>query len=347
MPDRVAGPIPTPTRRRLLGGLALPALLPRGKALAQPETGQPAPPQAAAAPWPSRSVRIVVPSVTGGFDTYARIIAPLLSERLGRPVVVENRPGANGNVGAAEVQRTTDGHTLLFASISTMTINSSVYRSVPLDPVDDLAAVALPVASPMVWVANPECGLRRLQDVVDRARATPGKLDYALPSAGTINHLIVEAFKLRHGLDITAVPYRGTPPAQLDVVSGRVPIMVDSVGAGIGHITAGRMRPLAVTGRNRSAMLPDVPTVIELGLEDRDYVAWYAFAAPKATPPAVVRRLNEAINAIMADPDVDARFRGLGAEPRRLSPEEQHAFMVAERAKWRQIARAAKVEADY
>jgi tripartite-type tricarboxylate transporter receptor subunit TctC len=297
--------------------------------------------------WPTRPIRIVVPSVTGGFDTYARLVAPGLSRLLGQPVVIENRPGANGNLGAAEVGRAVpDGHTLLFASISTMTINSSVYRSMPLDPVDDLAAVALGTTSPMVWVCNPGSGLRSMQDVIDRARAEPGKLDYALPSPGTINHLIVEAFKQRHGLQITAVPYRGTPPAQIDVIAGQVPLMVDSVGAGVGHILAGRLRPLALTARERSPLLPELPTVIELGLEDQDYVAWYAFAAPKATPPPIVERLNGAINAVLAEPEVSGRIRQLGAEPRGGSPDEMHAFMVAERAKWGRIARAADVRAD-
>lgn len=324
-----------PERRGLLAGVAAglgAAVLPTGSQ---------------AQSWPTRPVRIVVPSVTGGFDTYARLMAPGLSRLFGQPVVIENRPGANGNVGAGEVSRSPpDGHTVMFASISTMTINMSVYRSMPLDPVDDLAPVALGIASPMVWVSHPGSNLRSMQEVIDRARAAPGRLDYALPSAGTINHLIVEAFKQRHGLEITAVPYRGTPPAQMDVIAGQVPLMVDSVGAGIGHITAGRMRPLAVTARERSPLLPEVPTMIELGLEDRDYVAWYAFAAPKATPAPIVGQLNRAINTVLAEPDYSARIRQLGAEPRGGSPAELYAFMVSERAKWGQIARAAGVEAD-
>ena len=221
------------------------------------------------------------------------------SEILGVPVVVENKPGANGNVGMQEVQRAApDGHTILFAAIGSLSINVSVYRGMPLDPVEDLAAVACPVTSPMVWVANPESGPRSLGELVERARAAPGKLDYALPSAGTINHLIVEGFKLRHGLDIPAVPYRGTPPAQLDVVAGRVPVMVDSLGAGWGHINGGRLRALAVTSRERSPRAPEVPTAIELGLDATDYVAWYAYMAPKATPPELVAKLNAAINRV-------------------------------------------------
>ncbi len=315
-------------RRLLLGAtLALPALHARAQA------------------WPSRPIRIIVPSVTGGFDNYARMQAPRLTELLGVPVVIENKPGDNGNIGMQEVQRAApDGHTILFAAIGSLSINISIYRGMPLDPIDDLAAVACPVTSPMVWVANPESGPRSLPDLVAQARAAPGKLDYALPSAGTINHLIVEGFKLRHGLDIPAVPYRGTAPAQLDVVAGRVPVMVDSLGAGWGHISGGRLRPLAVTSRDRSPRAPEVPTAIELGLDATDYVAWYAYMAPKATPPEVVARLNAAINQVAMEPAYAGRLAELGAGTQAMTPAEQLAFMVAERTKWGEIARAAKVE---
>lgn len=295
--------------------------------------------------WPSRPVRIVVPSVTGGFDSYARLKTPRLSAILGQPVIVENRPGANGNIGMQEVQRAApDGHTILFAAIGSLSINVSVYRGMPLDPVEDLVAVACPVTSPMVWVANPESGPQSLPHLVARARAAPGRLDYALPSAGTVNHLIVEGFKLRHGLDIPAVPYRGTPPAQLDVVAGRVPVMVDSLGAGWAHISAGRLRPLAVTSRGRSPRAPEVPTAIELGLDETDYVAWYAYMAPKATPPEVVARLNTAINQVALEEAYAARLAEMGAGTQAMTPAAQLAFMVAERKKWGDIARAARVE---
>lgn len=315
-------------RRALLGvSLALPAIRARAQA------------------WPSRPVRIIVPSVTGGFDNYARLEAPRLGEILGVPVVVENRPGANGNIGMQEVQRAApDGHTILFAAIGSLSINVSIYRGMPLDPVEDLAAVACPVTSPMVWVANPESGPRSLPQLVERARAAPGRLDYALPSAGTINHLIVEGFKLRHGLDIPAVPYRGTPPAQLDVVAGRVPVMVDSFGAGWAHISGGRLRPLAVTSRERSPRAPEVPTAIELGLDATDYVAWYAYMAPKATPPDLVAKLNAAINRVALEEAYVARLAEMGAGTQAMTPAAQLDFMVAERKKWGDIARAARVE---
>ncbi len=322
-----------PSRRAVFGllgaGLAMPALAQGG--------GQ--------GVWPNRPIRIIVPSVTGGFDNYARLTTPRLTELLGQPVVIENRPGANGNIGMQEVQRAApDGHTILFAAIGSLSINVSVYRGMPLDPIDDLAAVACPVTSPMVWVANPETGPKTLAELVERARAAPGKLDYALPSAGTINHLIAEGFKLRHKLDIPAVPYRGTPPAQLDVVAGRVPVMVDSLGAGWGHISAGRLRPLALTSRERSPRAPEIPTAIELGLDQTDYVAWYAYMAPKATPPGIIARLNAALNQVASEAAYGDRLREMGAATQAMTPEAQLEFMRAERTKWGDIARAAKVE---
>lgn len=321
------------TRRGMIGAaLAVPPLVAARRGRAQA--------------WPARPIRCIVPSVTGGFDIYARIVAARLTERLGQPVVVDNRPGANGNIGMAEVARAApDGHTILFAAVGSLSINISVFRTMPFDPIEALQPLALSVTSPMVWVANPAAPFTTLPELVREARRAPGRIAYALPSSGTINHLIVEGFKLRHDLDMPAVPYRGTPPAQTDVIAGQVPVMVDSVGAGSGHIADGRLRALAVTTRERAAKLPDVPTVIELGLEDRDYLAWYAFMAPRGTPGEVVGRLNAEINAIIAEPATVARLQTLGADPRAMTPDAQAAFMRAEREKWGAIARAAKVEA--
>ncbi|MBR0655905.1 Bug family tripartite tricarboxylate transporter substrate binding protein [Plastoroseomonas arctica] len=295
--------------------------------------------------WPTRPVRIIVPSVTGGFDIYARMMAQQLSEMWRQPVVVDNRPGANGNIGMSEVQRATDGHTLLFAAVGSLSINISVFRAMPLDPIEDLAPVALSVTSPMIWVANPQSRIHALADIITEARARPGQLNYALPSSGTINHLIVEAFKQKHNLDMPAVPYRGTAPAQLDVVSGQVPLMVDSLGAGWGHISSGRMRALALTSRERSPRIPELATAIELGLEDREYVAWYAYMAPKTTPPEILARMNASLNQVAMGAEIGERLRTMGSAPAAMTPEAQLAFMRSERALWGGIARAGNIEA--
>ena len=297
--------------------------------------------------WPSRAIRCVVPSAAGGYDTYARIMAPRLAEILGQPVVVDNRPGANGNIGMAEVSRSpADGHTIMFAHVGAITINTAIYRNMPLNPVEDLAAVAVAVTSPLVWVVNPATPFRTMAELMAGARAEPDRWRYALPSSGSINHLVIEDFKRRHGLVIPAVPYRSTPQAQMDVIAGQVPIMVDSLGAGYGHIAGGRFRALAVTGRERSARLPDVPSMVELGLDSREFVAWYAYMAPKGTPAEVVQRLNAAVNQVLGEEAIVARFRDLGAAPWVTTPAESLAFMRAEQADFGAIARAGRIEVE-
>ncbi|MBR0652861.1 tripartite tricarboxylate transporter substrate binding protein [Roseomonas terrae] len=311
--------------------LTLPAV-----AVAAPAIAQPA--------WPSRAIRIVVPSAAGGYDTYARLMAPRLSELLGQPVVIDNRPGANGIIGMTEVQRSpADGHVLLFAHIGAISVNTAIYRNMPLDPVEDLAPISVAVASPLVWVVNPSSPFQDMSGLIARVQAEPDRWNYANPSSGSINHLLVEDFKLRHRLVMPGVPYRGTPQAQMDVVSGQVPIMVDSVGAGWGHISAGRVRALAVTGPERSERMPNVPTTVELGLDPQPVVAWYAYMAPKATPPEVLRRVNDAVNVVLREEATVGRFRELGAAPRLTSPDETLTFMRAEREKWGAVARAGNI----
>lgn len=298
-------------------------------------------------PWPNRSIRCVVPSAAGGYDTYARIMAPRLSELLGQPVVVDNKPGANGNIGMQEVQRSpADGHTIMLAHVGALTINTAIYPNMPLNPVEDLAAIAVAVTSPMVWVVNPSGPFHSMPELVARVKAEPDVWRYALPSSGSINHLAVEDFKRRHNLVLPAVPYRTTPAAQLGVIAGEVPVMLDSLGAGWGHISGGRFRPLAITARARSERLPEVPTMLELGLDPREFVAWYAFVAPKATPPEVIARLNATINQVLAEPAIVARLRELGAAPRLTTPAESLAFMRAEQKEFGAIARAGRIEVE-
>ena len=311
-----------------------------GLALALPAAAQ-------TRPWPNRPIRCIVPSAAGGYDTYARIMAPRLSEVLGQPVLIDNRPGANGTIGMQEVQRSpADGHSILFGHVGAITISTSIYRSMPLDPVEDLAPVAVAVTSPLAWVVNPATPFRGMEELVERVKAEPDRWRYALPSSGSINHLVVEDFKRRHGLDLPAVPYRGTPQAQMDVVAGQVPIMLDSLGAGYGHIASGRVRALAVTARERSERLPETPTMLELGLDRREWVAWYAFMAPRATPPEIIRTLNEAVNQVLAEPATAERLRDLGAAPRQATPAETLAFLRSEQAAFGAIARAGHIEVE-
>jgi tripartite-type tricarboxylate transporter receptor subunit TctC len=306
-----------------------------------------APAIAQSRPWPNRALRCIVPSAAGGYEIYARILAPRLSELLGQAVVVDNKPGANGTIGMQDVQRSPpDGYTFMFAHVGAISIGTSVYPNMPLDPVEDLAAISVAVTSPLVWVANPDAPFRTLPEMVSRVQREPGEWRYGLPASGSIPHLVAEEFKFRHNLDLPAVPYRSTPQTLLAVIAGEVPVTVDSLGASSPHIAAGRLRALAITSAERSARLPAVPTVMETGLDKREWVAWYAFMAPKGTPSEVIRQLNEAINQALQEEPIVARIRELGAAPRLSTPAETLAFVRAERADFGAIARAAKIRVE-
>src|SRR3954465_644835 len=298
-------------------------------------------------PWPSRALRCIVPSAPGGYEIYARLLAPRLSDLLGQPVVVDNKPGANGTIGMQELQRSPpDGYTVMFAHVGAISIGISIYPSMPLDPVEDLAAIAVAVTSPLVWSVNPATPFRSLPEMVARVQEEPGVWSYALPASGSIPHLVMEDFKLRHRLDLPAVPYRSTPQSLLAVIAGEVPIVVDSLGASYGHLVSGRLRALAVTSSARSERLPEVPTVLEAGLDTREWVAWYAFMAPKGTPPEAIARLNAAINQALQEAPVAMRIRELGASPRLTTPAETLAFIRAEKADFGAIARAGGIRVE-
>jgi tripartite-type tricarboxylate transporter receptor subunit TctC len=298
-------------------------------------------------PWPNRSIRLLVPSAAGGYEVYARILAPRLTELLGQPVVVDNKPGANGIIGMQEVSRSApDGYTFMFAHVGAISIGTSIYTNMPFDPVEEFASIAVSITSPLVWVANPNAPFRTMPEMVAKVRAAPGEYRYALPASGSIPHLVAEEFKLRQKLDLPAVPYRSTPQSLLGVISGEVPVTVDSLGASFPHIAGGRLRAMAVTSRERSDRLPDVPTMLETGLDEREWVAWYAFMAPKGTPPEIVQRLNAAINRALQEPPMVARIREIGASPRITTPAETLAFLRAERADFGAIARAGNIRVE-
>ena len=297
--------------------------------------------------WPNRRLRLLVPSAAGGYEVYARILAPRLAELLGQPVIVDNKPGANGIIGMQEVQRSApDGYTFMFAHVGAISIGSSIYPNMPLDPVDDLSAISVAVTSPLVWVVNPALPFRSMPEFIARAQAEPGQWRYGLPASGSIPHLVAEDIKIRQKLDLPAVPYRSTPQSLMAVISGEVPITVDSLGASAGYIASGQLRPLAVTSRERSPRLPEVPTMLELGLDRREWVAWYAFMAPKGTPDEVIQKLNGAINQALREEAIATRIRDLGASPRFTSPAETLAFIQTERTDFGAIARAGKIRVE-
>ena len=295
--------------------------------------------------YPNKPIRIVAPIAPGGYDWIPRLLAPALTAKLGQAIVVENRVGANGNIAMDLVARApADGYTLLFASTGALTINSSIYERMPMDPLKDLEPVALAGTTAMIWVANPGGPIRTMNDFVQQAKAAPGKLDLSMGASGSLNHLVFEGMRQRHRLDVTVVPHKTAPEAQLAVISGMLPIMVDAVSTATPHIRSGKLLPLAVTSSTRVDTLPDVPSLKELGLDDREYLGWYAFMAPRGTPPHVIAQLNQAINEAMNAPDVQERMRGAGTAPTQRTPEELRQFMVDEQKKWGGIAKAGNVK---
>ena len=294
--------------------------------------------------YPQRPIRIVTHSAPGGFELYVRLIAPKLSEALGRPVVVENKVGANGNVAMVDVARApADGYTLLFAATGALTINASIYDQNPVDPIAEFDPVAMVATVPMIWVAGPKSGIGSLADYVQQARAAPGKVNFALAANGSLNHLVYEGLKQANKLELITIAYKSTPGAQQDVIGGTVPVMVDSMGAAMGHLRGGSLVLLAVTSKTRAEGFPNVPTVIELGFDNREYLGWYGVLAPKGTPAAIIERLNTEINKAMQAPEIAERVKALGAAPAPGTAERFRQFMLDERAKWGGIARAANI----
>ena len=330
------------TRRRTLLGAsalllaaALPA--PRRAALAQGD----------AAAWPTRPVRIVVPFPAGGTtDLLARILADALGARLGQPVVVENRSGAGGNIGADAVAKSNDGHTLLMATIGTAAINYGLYRNtMPYKP-EDLAAVSNMAAVPNVIVAAPNVEARTLQDAAALAKRSREGLTIGSSGNGTSLHLTGELLKQAAGIDLIHVPFRGSGPMLTEVIAGRVNLAVDNLPSSLGHIRDGRLRALAVTGEKRAPTLPDTPTTREAGFPAVDAVAWFGIQVPARTPRSVVERLATEIQAAVRDPAVRAKIEEQGAEPVGDTPEQFEAYVRREIARWAEVVRRANVSLD-
>ena len=293
--------------------------------------------------WPTRPVRLVVPFPPGGLiDTMARLIGPRLAQELGQPVVIENKPGAGGNLGAAEVARATpDGYTLLMAS-PPLTISPALYANLPYKP-EQLAPVGLIGRVPNVLLVNPKSGINSVADLVARAKKTPGQLNYASNGNGTSLHLSAELFKTTTGTFITHIPYRGAAQAVTGLIAGEVDMMFENLPSVLGQIQGGSVKALAVTTRQRSKALPGVPTLIEAGLADFDVSAWYGVAAPAGTPAAVLARIEQALDRLSRDPEIARTMESRGAEVGFLGSAQMGAFMAADAIKWKRVAEFAKI----
>ena len=303
---------------------------------------------AAAQAFPSKPIRIIVPFSAGGnVDVTARIIAPALQEILGQPVVVENKPGAAGTIGADLVVRApADGYTLLMGSNSTFSVAPSLNPKNPYNPTKDFAPVASIAATPFLLVVNPSSPMKTVNDLVARAKADPGKLTMASAGTGSSNHLVGELFQDMAKVKFTHVPYKGSNPAISDVMGGQVDMHFDQVTSAGNHVKGGKLRALFVTSKERDPMLPDVPTATEAGFPSFGPINVTGLIAPAGTPKDVVAALNAATNKALALPAVKEKYAGVGAVTTGGTPEQFSAYIAEDLARWTKVVKDANVKVD-
>jgi tripartite-type tricarboxylate transporter receptor subunit TctC len=297
--------------------------------------------------YPSRPIRIVVPYPAGGSaDLLPRIFAEKLGAKWGQPLLVENRPGAGGNIGAEFVYRAEpDGYTLFASAPGPLVVNQNLYRKLALDPAQ-FVPVSIMAAIPNVLLVNPKVPAKSVAELIAYAKANPDRLNYGSQGSGSTAHLTAELFKLAAGgLKITHIPYKGSAPAMTALLGGEIDLMFDNLGVTLPHVKSGRLRILAVGSEKRIASLPDVPSMSEI-LPGFVSVAWFGIVAPPKTPTAVAHKLSAAVAEALRERDVLDRLAALSAEPVGGTPEEMAAFMKQEEARWKRVIEAAQVKAD-
>ncbi|MDB5898393.1 MAG: tripartite tricarboxylate transporter substrate binding protein [Ramlibacter sp.] len=319
--------------KRLLTVLA--AALVAGSALAQ---------QAA---WPSKPIKMVVPFTAGSVtDIIARTVGDSMGKSLGQPVIIENKPGAGGTIGAAQVAKSEpDGYTLLIHS-SGHALNPAIYPNLPYDTVKDLTGITPLASVPNVMVVNPSRGWKTVADVIAAAKAKPGQLNYASAGTGSATHMNAEKFKLRAGIDAQHVPFKGTPEAISDVIGGRNDWFFAPLSAALPLIKDGKLQALAVSTAQRTPSLPNVPTTIEAGVPGSDYTLWVGLIVPSATPAPLVKRLHDEALKAIASPEVKTRLAGLGADPFKMEPAAFNTYIKAEMESAAAIAKSANLKAQ-
>ena len=303
-------------------------------------------PGAPAAP-PANAVRLIVPFTPGtGIDLVARTVGPKLAERLGRPVVVDNRVGASGNIGTEAVVRAAPNGSTLLVSVNTLVMNRSLYPKLPFDPVKDLTPVSLTSWGQLILVAHPQSGFKTAGDLVAAAKAKPGRINYASPGVGTPHHLSMELFKNTAGVFLTHIPYRGTGPALTDLLGGQVEAMFLPIHVALPHVRAGKLLALGIGSDKRHPLLPDVPTIAEARAGQVNVDMWFGIFAPPGTPADVVTRLNRDLREILASDDVKRAFQAQGMDPASSSPEEFKALVEKDAVRWAQLIKSQGITAE-
>lgn len=301
-----------------------------------------------AQPFPNKPIRIIVPYTAGGTtDMLARTIGQKMTEKWGQPVVVENKPGANGIIGIDMVAKApADGYTLGLASPGTHAINQTLYTTLPHDPIKDFTPVSFVVRAPMVMVVNSELPIKNVRELIAAAKKDPGRFSIASGGSGSSQHLAAELFKYMAGVDMIHVPYKGGGAAYADLLGGRVQVMIDALQQAMPHIKAGKLRPIAVASAQRLPQLPDVPTIGESGVPDYESGAWYGLVAPANMPKELANEIAAEVDRILKLPDVKERFEGPGLVTVGGKPEAFAAHIHKETEKYAKVIKAANIKAD-
>lgn len=299
-----------------------------------------------ASSYPSKPITIIVPFTSGGTtDLLARLIGQKLSERWKIPVVIENKPGAGGNIGSAQVARgEPDGYTLVMGTIGTHAINASMYANMRYDAAEDFSPITRAAMVPNVLVVNASAPFNSVKEMIAYAKANPGKLTFGSSGHGTTLQMSGELLKMIEKIDMVHIPYKGSAPAIADLLGNQITMIFDNVPSALPHIKSGKLKPLAVTSAQRVPQLPDVPTMMESGVPNYDVVSWFGLLAPAKTPGPIIEKLNKNIVDILKSPDVDQQIKDLGAIPTPESPAQFGSFIRAELDKWNKVVKGAQLK---
>ena len=298
--------------------------------------------------YPGKSIKFIAPIAAGGLtDTLTRVLGQRLSERVGQPVVVDNRPGAGGLIGMeAAAKSAPDGYTIVMVYQGLASVNPILFKVPPYETLRDYAPIAQVATFPMVLVVNASAPIATLKELVEQARAKPGSMNYGSAGNATTSHLVMELFKRKAGLDLLHIPYKGEAPALTELLGGRVAVTFNSLPSVLAHIRSGKVRALAIATRERSKLVPDVPTVTEAGIADLEVPGWYGVLAPAGTPRAIVDRLSREFNAVVNEPDTRARLALQGIDLGGSTSEAFGSWIREETERWRKVIADAGIKAD-